>query len=127
VKTGDQGFSQGITEIVTLKVSNRDTQVIPRDIFDTRPRLVTSCKLLVQMRVFEKPQSGGSSILKIFQKLELEVLQFRKMESEVLSFCKDLGIIFICYLLSIVREDLQGYSMVEGNSYISKFVILFLD
>jgi hypothetical protein len=60
VKTGDQGFSQGITEIDTLQVSNLDTQVIPRNIFDTRPRLVTSCKLLVQMRVFEKPQCGIS-------------------------------------------------------------------
>jgi len=59
VKTGDQGFIQGITESDTLKVSNRDTQVIPRDIYDTRPRLVIPCKLLAQMRVFEKPQSGG--------------------------------------------------------------------
>jgi hypothetical protein len=81
VKTGDQGFSQGITESDTLKVSNRDTQVIPRDIFDTRPRLVTSCKLLAQMRVFEKPQSGGPSILEIFQKLEFKVLQFEKIAS----------------------------------------------
>jgi hypothetical protein len=78
VKTDDQGFSQGITEIDTLKVSNKDTQVKPRNIFDTRPRVVTSCKLLVQMKVFEKPQSRGSSMLKIFQKLELEVLQFQK-------------------------------------------------
>jgi len=30
------------------------------------------------MKVFEKPQSGGSSMMKIFQKLELEVLQFQK-------------------------------------------------
>jgi len=38
VKTGDQGFSQGVTEIDTLKVSNKDTQVKPRNIFDTKPK-----------------------------------------------------------------------------------------
>jgi hypothetical protein len=34
------------------------------------------------MKVFEKPQSGGSSMMKIFQKLELEVLQFQKNGSK---------------------------------------------
>lgn len=40
---------------------------------------------------FPKTGTGSSSISK-------------KMEAEVLSFCKDLRFIFICYLLSIVRE-----------------------
>jgi hypothetical protein len=51
----------------------------------------------------------------------------KELQATAHSFYKDLGIFFHCYLLSTVRENLHESSMVEGNSYNSKFRILSLD
>ncbi len=75
-----------------------------------KPSLITSIKLTVLAGYFIKAAASNQGFwtnpiwnkrIFDFQKLQAEVLSL-----EVLSFYKDLGIVFHCYLLSTVREKI---------------------